>query len=127
MFENLRQLRYIPKCDCELIEFLIFASYICNYTSISTTDISFKAVINVSNTIQSIQFVITDSGNSQIIYADNIQPYYANGDDGNGIITRVMPGLSPDTYTIMVTGYSGPNATGTAGQPLIMTFTTVNW
>ncbi|HXH18841.1 MAG TPA: T9SS type A sorting domain-containing protein, partial [Chitinophagales bacterium] len=66
--------------------------------------------------VGSVKFVI--NGTTKI---ENTAPYALYGDQPVGCYKPWIP--NPGNYTLSVTAYSGSNATGTAGTPLVVHFT----
>ncbi len=69
----------------------------------------------------SVKFVIDEIDYERI---ENSAPYSSHGDSGGTYVA--WPNIQPGAYTVIITPYTGANATGTAGTALTIPFVVVN-
>jgi ELWxxDGT repeat protein len=92
-----------------------------------TIDLAFagtnKLNIRANSTFPDTKSVVFDYNGTNGFRTENTAPYALFGDNNGDYAVRY---LSPGSYTLKATPYSGLNGTGNAGIPLQITFTITN-
>jgi hypothetical protein len=79
-------------------------------------------------TVGSVKMVLRHNGQVTKTYTDNAAPYALHGDNGAGdYYASIWSPPATGAYTLEATPYSGANASGTAGTPLTISFTIVDY